>query len=114
MRGRYSMIPKKPVPDPIRYDGRRLLRRIGGRASDADNDIDFEPDKLGRNLRRAIVTTLGPAIVDSGTDSGSRKRPCCNNNPEWDDDSKKSHPALGCAGARHDPAVSTFRSRDVP
>ena len=39
-----------------------LPRGRGG--SERDNDIDLEPDELGRNLGVALIAPLGPAILN--------------------------------------------------
>ena len=39
-----------------------LLRGLPGRRR--DDDIDLEPDELGRNLGVAFVASLRPAILD--------------------------------------------------
>lgn len=41
----------------------RLLCR-DGRVSSGDNDIDLEPDELGRDLGIALVASLRPAILN--------------------------------------------------
>jgi hypothetical protein len=43
---------------------RGLLCRQRWRGSRRDNDIDFEPGKLGGNLVKALGASLGPAIFD--------------------------------------------------
>src|SRR5262249_41566443 len=55
------------VPHPRkddRDDRCRLLCRNDGRSSLRDYDIDFQPDKLGRDLGRALVAALRPTILD--------------------------------------------------
>ncbi len=47
-----------------RDDRCRLLCRDDRCGSRCDNDIDLEPDKLGRNLGGALAASLRPAVLD--------------------------------------------------
>src|SRR5262249_3827680 len=47
-----------------RDDRRRLLCRHYGWGSPRDDDVDFEPGKLGRDLGQAIAAPVCPAIFD--------------------------------------------------
>src|SRR5262249_18679480 len=47
-----------------RDDRRRLLCRHYGWGSPSDDDVDFEPGKLGRYLGQAIAAPVCPAIFD--------------------------------------------------
>src|SRR5262245_22859812 len=50
-----------------RNDGRRVHRGHNGRGSRRDDDIDLAPGKLGRDLRKALLASLGPAVLDRDT-----------------------------------------------
>jgi hypothetical protein len=41
-----------------------LLCREGWRGCHRDNDIDLEPDELGRDFCGALIAALGPAILN--------------------------------------------------
>src|SRR5262249_14793475 len=47
-----------------RDDRRRLLCRHYGWGSPRDDDVDFEPGKLGRDLGQALAAPVCPAIFD--------------------------------------------------
>src|SRR5262245_15758713 len=42
-------------------------RGHNGRGSRRDDDIDLAPGKLGRDLRKALLASLGPAVLDRDT-----------------------------------------------
>src|SRR5262249_46979287 len=55
------------VPDRCEHDRddrRRLLCRHYGWGSPSDDDVDFEPGKLGRDFGQAIAAPVCPAIFD--------------------------------------------------
>src|SRR5262249_23201267 len=57
----------KPTPTRCDADGdarRRLLCRHYGWGSPRDDDVDFEPGKLGRDLGQALAAPVCPAIFD--------------------------------------------------
>src|SRR5215472_13442878 len=47
-----------------RDDGCRLLGSYDCLSRRRDNDVDFAPDKLGRDLGEALAASLRPAILD--------------------------------------------------
>jgi hypothetical protein len=49
---------------PLRRDRCRLLRRKDWWGSRRDNDIDLEPDELGRDCCVALIAALCPAILN--------------------------------------------------
>src|SRR5262249_62348140 len=55
-------VPRSPEHD--RDDRCRLLCREGGRGSHRDNDINLEPDELGRGFRVALIAALSPALLN--------------------------------------------------
>ena len=55
-------VPRRREDD--RDDRCRLLCRDDCRGSRRDNDIDLEPDELGRDLGEALAASLRPAILD--------------------------------------------------
>src|SRR5262249_53220483 len=66
-----------------RDDRRRLLCRHYGWGSPRDDDVDFEPGKLGRDLGQAIAAPVCPAIFDRDraaldpTEVVESPRECC-------------------------------------
>src|SRR5262245_40268516 len=44
-----------------------MHRGYNGRSSRRDDDIDLAPGKLGRDLRKPLLASLGPAVLDRDT-----------------------------------------------
>src|SRR5215831_1957239 len=44
-----------------------MHRGHNGRGSRRDDDIDLAPGKLGRDLRKPLLASLGPAVLDRDT-----------------------------------------------
>jgi hypothetical protein len=59
-----SLKERKLATFNARDDRRRLLCRERRRGTDRDNDIDLEPNELGRDLSGSVIASFFPAVLN--------------------------------------------------